>query len=255
MRYVSAQTSVKVLRIAASATTSGSSTAGSVPNTNSRITSAPTRADRSPRSAPPSRRPTPLLLASPSASRPVTLTSMPAGRPFAAAARIVSAPLGTSSRAGPGRVHLGERRVPVGRHVRRGCRSRSRSWSARPGIAAATRSIAWPIGGGSSSRRRWCGRRRRSGLRAPAPRAASVRWLASYAGLPGTARLWYQRVDTWPAAKAPNRVSRARRRSSASGGGRSGVQVGSASGISCGGGSGPITHDPAFASGRAGTIG
>ena len=40
--YVSAQTSVKVLRMAAMATTIGSSTAGSVPNTNSRITSAPT---------------------------------------------------------------------------------------------------------------------------------------------------------------------------------------------------------------------
>ena len=39
--YVNAQTSVNVLRIAATATTSGSSTAGSVPKTNSRITSAP----------------------------------------------------------------------------------------------------------------------------------------------------------------------------------------------------------------------
>src|SRR2546429_507347 len=39
--YVSAQTSVKVLRIAATATTIGISTAGSVPKTNSRMTSAP----------------------------------------------------------------------------------------------------------------------------------------------------------------------------------------------------------------------
>ena len=39
--YVSAQTSVKVLRIEATATTIGIRTAGSVPNTNSRMTSAP----------------------------------------------------------------------------------------------------------------------------------------------------------------------------------------------------------------------
>src|SRR5207248_3099655 len=44
------------------------------------------------------------------------------------------------------------------------------------------------------------------GAREPAPKASSVRWLASYAGLPGTEKLWSQRCETWPAAKAPKRV-------------------------------------------------
>src|ERR671934_348109 len=44
------------------------------------------------------------------------------------------------------------------------------------------------------------------GARAPAPNASSVRWLASYAGLPGIAKLWYQRVATCPAAKPPKTV-------------------------------------------------
>src|SRR5438309_11914609 len=49
------------------------------------------------------------------------------------------------------------------------------------------------------------------GARAPAPSAFSVRWLASYAGLPGTERLWYQRVDTFPAAKPPKIVRMSQR--------------------------------------------
>jgi hypothetical protein len=93
---------VKVLRIAATATTSGIKTAGSVPKTNRRMISAPmppinvsTRALEFPLEA--------WLFASSSASRPVTLTVVPAGRPFAATARILTAPLFLSTPARPGR--------------------------------------------------------------------------------------------------------------------------------------------------------
>ena len=234
------------------ATTIGSSTAGSVPNTNSRITSAPTppidRLDQHARAAA-----DPCFDASPSASRPVTSTVMPAGRPFAAAARIVSAPLGTSSAAGrPGT----PRRTPCGgRPTRtRGCRSRSRSCVRAPGhrrpphaaIACSIASlfVASPVVWKTTT----------LGVRAPAPRAVSARWLASYAGLPGTAMLWYQRVDTCPAAKAPKTV-----RSEPGGDHRPAA----ADGQVCKAGqhrdSWPadraITQDPAFASGGAGTIG
>src|SRR5215831_12727063 len=45
------------------------------------------------------------------------------------------------------------------------------------------------------------------GGRTPVPKAFSVRWLASYADLPGIEKLWYQRFETWPAAYAPKMVS------------------------------------------------
>src|SRR5437764_11963208 len=45
------------------------------------------------------------------------------------------------------------------------------------------------------------------GGRTPTPNAFSVRWLASYAGLPGIEKLWYQRFDSLPAATPPNSVS------------------------------------------------
>src|SRR6185437_15896861 len=99
--YVSAHTSENVLRIAAIATTTGISTAGSVPKTNSRMTTAP--------SAPiaaSTRRLGPLLdplaLASSSASWPVTFAVIPDGRPAATAARIFAAPLFVETVAGPG---------------------------------------------------------------------------------------------------------------------------------------------------------
>src|ERR1051326_7588286 len=44
------------------------------------------------------------------------------------------------------------------------------------------------------------------GGRTPVPNSISVRWFASYADLPGIEKLWYQRFDTWPAAKPPNSV-------------------------------------------------
>jgi len=98
--YVSAQTSVNVLRIAATATTSGINTAGSVPNTNRRITRAPIAPIAvSTITLPPLA--LPLLLASSSASRPVTLTLIPAGRLLAAAVRSFSAPLVAFSASGP----------------------------------------------------------------------------------------------------------------------------------------------------------
>src|SRR5262249_51895296 len=44
------------------------------------------------------------------------------------------------------------------------------------------------------------------GGRTPTPKACSVRWLASYAGLPRIGKLWYQRLDSWPAANPPINV-------------------------------------------------
>src|ERR687887_1385730 len=45
------------------------------------------------------------------------------------------------------------------------------------------------------------------GGRTPTPKAFSVRWLASYAGLPGIEKLWYQRLESLPAATPPSSVS------------------------------------------------
>ncbi len=84
VRYVSSQTSVNVFRIAATATTSGISTAGSVPKTKKRITSAP---------APPISAsvrmlgPLPPDDAASSASRPVRFAVTPAGVAFCSVAR------------------------------------------------------------------------------------------------------------------------------------------------------------------------
>src|SRR6266513_1780033 len=75
-----------------------------------------------------------------------------------------------------------------------------------PGIVAAARFVAWAIAAlFVASPEVW--KTTTEGARAPAPKAFSVRWLASYAGLPGTEKLCSQRCDTLPAAKAPSRVS------------------------------------------------
>ncbi len=170
--YVSAHTSVKVLKIAATATASGIRTAGSVPNTNSRTTSAPTPPiTASTRTLDPP--PAPCLLASSSASRPVTSTPIPAGRPARAAARIRSAPLPRSRRAAPGG-------YTTWNAV---CRSRERYIAfpvekyelvRAPGTAAAARRMAarWR---GFAPRRRRVWKTTTSGARAPAPNAASAR--------------------------------------------------------------------------------
>ena len=99
--YVSAQTSVNVLRIAPAATAIGIRIAGSVPKTKRRITMAP----RPPITA--SRRmllllPPPCELASSSGSWPVTWTWIPDGSPRAAAARTSAAPLVVENVDGPG---------------------------------------------------------------------------------------------------------------------------------------------------------
>ena len=99
--YVRIQTSVNVFRIDAIATTSGISTAGSVPKTNRRITSAPS-APSIASSSTPGPPLFPCVLASSSGSWPVTSTVVPAGSPFAAAARMLSAPLFVSNFAIPG---------------------------------------------------------------------------------------------------------------------------------------------------------
>ena len=99
--YVRIQTSVNVFRIDAIATTSGISTAGSVPNTKRRITSAPS-APTIASSSTPGPPLFPCVLASSSGSWPVTSTVVPAGSPVAAAARMRSAPLLVSNFAIPG---------------------------------------------------------------------------------------------------------------------------------------------------------
>src|SRR3954469_13173948 len=74
-----------------------------------------------------------------------------------------------------------------------------------PGIAAAARRMARAIAGlAVASPRVW--KTTTLGARTPLPNDCSVRWLASYAGSPGTARLWYQRDDTFCAATAPTIV-------------------------------------------------
>src|SRR5262245_40477625 len=45
-----------------------------------------------------------------------------------------------------------------------------------------------------------------TGGRTPTPNVLSVRWLVSYAGFPGIEKLWYQRLETFAAANAPNSV-------------------------------------------------
>ena len=98
--YVSAQTSVNVLRIAAAATATGIRIAGSVPKTKSRMMIAPRPPIiASTRTLPP---PPPCVLASSSGSWPVTWTWIPGGRPRAAAARTAAAPLVVEKVAGPG---------------------------------------------------------------------------------------------------------------------------------------------------------
>ncbi len=202
--YVSAHTSVNVFRMAESATTIGNSTAGSVPNTNSRITSAPTPPMIASISTvePP---PVSCLEASPSASRPVTLTVMPAGSPSAAAARIVSAPLGASRMSGPAGYTSANAvwrsadtydEVP-GREVRaRRARRASRPRCARSPARSPR----------SSSRRRWCGRPRRSGC------ARRPQGWSAFADLPRTPACRARRCSGTsatrpvPAAKAPKTV-------------------------------------------------
>src|SRR3954452_16522235 len=44
------------------------------------------------------------------------------------------------------------------------------------------------------------------GGRTPVPKVCSVFWLVSYADFPGIEKLWYQRFETFPAAKPPKRV-------------------------------------------------
>jgi hypothetical protein len=92
---------VNVLRIAATATTIGISTAGRVPKTNRRITSAPRPPIRASSSTlgPPL---PPCELASSSGSWPVTFTVVPAGRPAAASFRVSFAPLVVLNLAIPG---------------------------------------------------------------------------------------------------------------------------------------------------------
>ncbi len=98
--YVRIQIRVNVLRIDATATPIGISTAGSVPNTNSRMTSAPSAPITASRSTlgPPL---APCVDASSSGSWPVTSTVVPDGSPAAATARICSAPLFVSNLATP----------------------------------------------------------------------------------------------------------------------------------------------------------
>src|SRR5919204_1457916 len=76
-----------------------------------------------------------------------------------------------------------------------------------PGIVAAARCIACRIAGLLvASPAVW--KTTTLGGRTPTPKVFSVRWLASYAGLPGIEKLWYQRLESFPAATPPSSVSR-----------------------------------------------
>src|ERR687888_2228144 len=96
------------------------------------------------------------------------------------------------------------------------CRSRETyisSWVEKyelvsaPGIVAAARFIACSIAGLLvASPAVW--KTTTLGGRTPTPKVFSVRWLASYAGLPGIEKLWYQRLESFPAATPPSSVSR-----------------------------------------------
>src|SRR5919206_2584832 len=75
-----------------------------------------------------------------------------------------------------------------------------------PGIVAAARRIARSIAAlFVASPPVW--KTTTFGGRTPTPSALSVRWLASYAGLPGIEKLWYQREESLPAATPPITVS------------------------------------------------
>ena len=90
-----------MFRIAATATTSGISTAGNVPKMKSRIMSAPSPPiSASSRTLDPPLEPS--LVASSIGWYPVTLTVIAAGSPCAAAARIFAAPLFTLRAFAPG---------------------------------------------------------------------------------------------------------------------------------------------------------
>src|ERR671935_417944 len=75
-----------------------------------------------------------------------------------------------------------------------------------PGIVAAARFIARSIAAlFVASPSVW--KTTTFGGRTPTPNAFSVRWLASYADLPGIEKLWYQRLESLPAATPPSSVS------------------------------------------------
>src|ERR1041384_5762484 len=77
--------------------------------------------------------------------------------------------------------------------------------TSEPGFAFAARAIAartaWSF---VTSPSEW--KTTTVGGRTPPPKTLSVRWLVSYADLPGIEKLWYQRFETWPAANAPKNV-------------------------------------------------
>ena len=167
---------MKVFRIAAIATTIGISTAGSVPNTKSRMISAPMPpiiASSSTLGPPPD----PCVLASSRGSCPVTWTLIPGGRPLAAAARVSFAPLLVSNFAGPfGRISSNavwrsaetKARLPVEKYEA----------ESEPGFAFAARAIAAftaPLC--VTSPAVW--KTTTFGGRTPTSKTFSVRWLAS----------------------------------------------------------------------------
>ena len=100
----------------------------------------------------------------------------------------------------PGRVDLLEGRVPVARHVDQAAggevgtcpRARQSRRRALHRLLFVASPLVWKT--------------TTSGGRTPLPNAFSVRWFASYADLPGIEKLWYQRFETWPAAKPPKSV-------------------------------------------------
>src|ERR671938_11461 len=75
-----------------------------------------------------------------------------------------------------------------------------------PGIVFAARCIAcWIAALSVASPAVW--KTTTLGGRTPTPNVFSALWLASYAGLPGIEKLWYQRLESLPAATPPISVS------------------------------------------------
>ena len=175
--YVSAHTRVKVLRIAASAMAIGISTAGNVPNTNSRIDE---RAESSDHCFQQDARPPARTMGTRFLERVVArhVDGDPGreaggsrGAHLLCAALLIQPALGRAGRP--------PRRSCAGRARRReGCRVEKYELVRAPGIVAAARCIARSIARllvASPLLRKTT----TFGARTPTPKAASVRWLAS----------------------------------------------------------------------------
>ena len=200
---------MNVFRIDAIAVSSGIATAGRVPKTKSRMTSAP----KPPISVSPS---TDGPLLSPFAAafdqrvaaRDVAMDARPAAAAAERAQRRSVAPVDEPKPGCAGPEDLGERRVAVLRDVHRCCRSRSTSWSAprgspRPRRRASllTPAVVRDVPPSTVTTAT-------SGAFSPMPNVFSVRWFASYAGVAGNRERLEPPLRDLAGRKAAERRSR-----------------------------------------------